>query len=198
LFKSIYLTGVNQPWAYLDTRARVWEFAIGGLLMVFIFKIKLPMIISFIIGWLGVIILTTTGLIFDVGQSFPGYVALVPVLAAVLMLVAGQNPSALGVEKILGSRIMVWLGGLSYGIYLWHWPLLIFYYEIFETTDVGLVHGLSIILISVLLSYLTNILVEQPINKSFKHSHNVFKPFRPIIGMFTVLIVLVGSWYLYS
>jgi len=198
LIYSIYLTGVNQPWAYFDTRARVWEFAIGGLLMVFIFKIKLPMIISFIIGWLGVIILTTTGLIFDVGQSFPGYVALVPVLAAVLMLVAGQNPSALGVEKILGSRIMVWLGGLSYGIYLWHWPLLIFYYEIFETTDVGLVNGLSIILISVLLSYLTNILVEQPINKSFKHSHNVFKPFRPIIGMFTVLIVLVGSWYLYS
>ena len=166
--------------------------------MVFIFRIKLPMIISFIIGWLGLIILTTTGLIFDVGQSFPGYVALVPVLAAVFMLLAGQNPSVYGVEKILGSRPMVWLGGLSYGIYLWHWPLLIFYYELFETTNVNFAHGLTIILVSILLSYLTNILIEKPINTSFKQNKNLLKSFRPIIGMFIVLISAVGTWYLYT
>lgn len=195
---SVYLTGVNQPWAYFDTRTRVWEFAIGGLLMVFIFKIKLPMIISFFVGWLGLIILSTTGIIFDVGQSFPGYVALVPVLAAVLMLIAGQNPSTYGVEKALGSRPMVWLGGLSYGIYLWHWPLLIFYYEIFETTEVNLVNGLVIILLSILLSYLTSITIEKPINNSFKQNKNILKSFKPIIGMFIVLISLVGTWYFYS
>src|SRR5699024_196589 len=88
---SIYLTGVNQPRAYFDTRTRVWEFAIGGLLMAFIFRIKLPMIISFIIGWLGLVILTTTGLIFDVGQSFPGYVALVPLVAAVYLYLVGYT-----------------------------------------------------------------------------------------------------------
>src|SRR5699024_5879601 len=103
---SIYLTGHNQAWAYFDTGTRLWEFAMGGLLMVFIFHVKLPVILSFILGWSGLIMLAITGVIFDVGSNFPGYIAMVPVLAAVSMLLAGQNPTRFGVEKILGSRPM--------------------------------------------------------------------------------------------
>src|SRR5699024_9731138 len=112
------MTNQNQPWAYFDTSARLWEFAMGGMLMVFIFRIKLPNFLSFLLGWVGLLALSTTGLIFDVGSNFPGYIALIPVLAAFFMLLAGQNPTHFGVEKILGSKPMIWLGGLSYGIYL--------------------------------------------------------------------------------
>src|SRR5690625_1986615 len=54
--------------------------------------------------------------------------------------VSGTESNSFGVEKFLGSRPMVYLGGLSYGLYLWHWPILSFYYVIFDTTDVGVVH----------------------------------------------------------
>src|SRR5699024_8462147 len=141
---SVYLTEVNQPWAYFDTRTRVWEFAVGGILMIFIFKAKLPTILSTVLGWMGVIGLAITGFIMDVGASFPSYVALCPVTAAVLVMLGGQNPTSFGVEKFLGSRPMVYLGGLSYGLYLWHWPILSFYYVIFGTTDVGIIHGIII------------------------------------------------------
>src|SRR5699024_3188819 len=162
---SVFLTEVNQPWAYFATRTRVWEFAVGSILMMFIFKAKLPDILSMVLGWIGLIGLTITGLIMDVGASFPSYIALWPVTAAVLVMLAGQNPTSFGVEKFLGSKPMVYLGGLSYGLYLWHWPLLSFYYVIFGTYDVSLIHGIIIILLSLFLSYLTTNLVEKPLNK---------------------------------
>src|SRR5699024_755945 len=176
---SVYLTAVNQPLAYFDTRTRVWEFGIGGLLLIIIYKIKLPEFISTVMGWSGLLILLGTGLMLDVEKSFPGYIALLPVIAAVFILVAGENSSKLGVEKFLGSKLMVWFGGLSYGLYLWHWPLLSFYYVIFDTTDVSILHGMLIILISLILSYLGNKLLETPINKLIGKNNFTFRKFIP-------------------
>lgn len=195
---SVYLTEVNQPWAYFDTRTRVWEFAVGGILMIFIFKVKLPAILSIIMGWLGLIGLTLTGFIMDVGASFPSYIALWPVTAAVLVMLAGQNPTSFGVEKFLGSKPMIYLGGLSYGLYLWHWPILSFYYVIFGTTDVGVVHGIIIILMSLLLSFLTTNFIEKPINGFIKYRKLTLRSFSPIIGMAVLLVVIASGWLAYS
>src|SRR5699024_10584365 len=198
LVYSVYLTEVNQPWAYFDTRTRVWEFAVGGILMIFIFKAKLPVILSTILGWGGLIGLTITGFIMDVGTSFPSYIALWPVTAAVFIMVAGQNPTSFGVEKFLGSRPMVYLGGLSYGLYLWHWPILSFYYVIFGTTDVGIIHGIIIILLSLLLSFLTTNFIEKPINGFITSRKLTLKSFTPIISMAGLLIVITSGWLAYS
>lgn len=195
---SIYLTEVNQPLAYFDIRTRVWEFAVGGILMIFIFKVKLPSLVSTIVGWIGLIALISTGLIMDVESSFPSYVALWPVTAAILIMLAGQNPSKLGVEKFLGSKPMVYLGGLSYGLYLWHWPILSFYYVIFGTHDVSIMNGTLIILLSLLLSYLTTNLIEKPINAFITSKNFTLKSFAPIISMAVMLVILVSGWLAYS
>lgn len=192
---SVYLTAVNQPLAYFDTKTRVWEFGIGGLLLIIIYKIKLPGFISTVIGWIGLLILLGTGLMLDVEKSFPGYIALLPVIAAVFILVAGENSSKLGVEKFLGSKLMVWIGGLSYGLYLWHWPLLSFYYVIFDTTDVSILHGMLIILISLILSYLGNNFLETPINKLIGKNNFTFRKFIPIAIQLGVVLTLLGAWY---
>lgn len=195
---SVYLTGVNQPLAYFDTRTRVWEFGLGGLLLLTIYRIKLPEFLSTIMGWSGLVILLSTGLLLDVENSFPGYIALLPVMAAVFILVAGENTSKIGVEKFLGSKFMVWLGGLSYGLYLWHWPLLSFYYVIFDTTDVSVLHGILIIFISLVLSYLANRFLEKPINQLIGKSNFTFKKFLPIILQLGVIIILLGVWFVGS
>lgn len=195
---SVYLTGVNQPLAYFDTRTRVWEFGLGGLLLLIIYRIKLPKFLSTIMGWSGLVILLSTGLLLDVENSFPGYIALLPVMAAVFILVAGENTSKLGVEKFLGSKFMVWLGGLSYGLYLWHWPLLSFYYVIFDTTDVSILHGILIIFISLVLSYLANRFLENPINQLIGKNNFTFKKFLPIILQLGVVIILLGVWFIGS
>lgn len=60
---SVYITTVNQPWAYFDTFARVWEFATGGILFLIIGNIVLNKSMSFIFGWVGFIGLVSCGLI---------------------------------------------------------------------------------------------------------------------------------------
>lgn len=198
LIFSAYFTAVDQPWAYFDTRARLWEFAIGGLLCLVIFRIRLPGTASRILGWLGLVTLVSTGLVMDVGASFPGYAALLPVGAAVLVLVAGQNPTTGGVEKVLGSRPMVFLGGFSYGLYLWHWPLLSFYYVLFDTKQVGAIHGVLIILLALGLSVLSTTFVEKPAGRFVsRHGLNA-RGFRPIIVLFLTVLLTVSGWLVAS
>ena len=198
LIYSIYITSMNQPWAYFDTGARVFEFAVGGLLMIYIFNLNIHRYVSFILGWIGLAVLLLTGILLDVQGTFPGLIALIPISAAVLILLAGQNPSRFGVEKLLSTRPLKFLGGLSYGIYLWHWPILIFYYEIFDTSSVSLLHGIIIIVISILLSYITTNTVEKPIINYINKNNFSIRGFRPIIGLASILIIGLGSWYCYT
>ncbi len=191
---SIHLTAVNQPWAYFDTRTRFWEFLIGGLLTLVIFRLTLPRPVSAALGWIGLATLLSTGMLFDVGGSFPGWAALVPVGAAIMILLAGQNPTTLGVEKILGSRPMVYLGGFSYGLYLWHWSLLSFYYVIFDTKYVGPLHGVAIIVASLFLSMVSTTLVEKPMARRVSRHGLGLKGFAPIITLFLVVLISVTAW----
>src|SRR5699024_10797275 len=77
-----------------------------------------------------------------------------------------------------------------------HWPLLIFYYEIFDTIQVGLFPGALIILVSIFLSYLVKIWVENPLNNSFKSGKSALKAFSPVLVFLSFLLILVGVWYL--
>lgn len=162
LIYSMYLTQVNQPWAYFHTFTRVWEFSLGGLLAINLSKIKITSLMASIIGWLGLIGLILTGIIFNVSTMFPGYIALWPMLCAVFILVSGNHETKFGVKKFLGSSFMVKFGGLSFGLYLWHWVILSFY-QYHNNERPGLVIGVGMILLSWLLSYLMTKYIEKPI-----------------------------------
>src|SRR5690625_646832 len=153
LVYSIYLTNVNQPLAYFHTFTRLWEFALGGLVCINLSYFKPSKTTSFIIGWLGLIGLILTGIIFDVSNMFPGYIALWPMVCAVFIILSSEQKSSYGVNILLGSKMMVKLGGISFGIYLWHWILLQFYYYNF-TNRPDLFVGILIIILSILFSYL--------------------------------------------
>ncbi|MEB7414501.1 acyltransferase [Mammaliicoccus sciuri] len=159
---SIYLTHVNQPWAYFHTFTRVWEFSLGGLLAINLNKIKINRLVASLIGWLGLIGLILTGIIFNVSTMFPGYIALWPMLCAVFILVSGNYETKYGVKKFLGSSIMVKVGGLSFGLYLWHWVILSFY-QYHNNERPGIVLGICMILLSWLLSYFMTRYIEKPI-----------------------------------
>ncbi|WP_239703991.1 acyltransferase family protein [Mammaliicoccus sp. J-M38] len=171
---SVYLTAINQPLAYFITFTRVWEFALGGLLCINLSSIKISNIAAEIIGWIGLIGLILTGALFDVSTMFPGYIALWPMTCALLIILSGNKETKYGVKNFLSMPIMIKLGGVSFGIYLWHWVLLSFYkYNISENP--GIVAGLLIILLSIALSFVTTKYIETPIRNAkfnklaFKH-----------------------------
>lgn len=68
---------------------------------------------------LGLIVFAVFG--FDEGRSFPGWRALAPVVGA--FLVIGAGPDAWVNQKLLSNRAMVFIGLVSYPLYLWHWPI---------------------------------------------------------------------------
>ncbi|KTR59388.1 acyltransferase [Exiguobacterium indicum] len=185
---SIYLTEVNQPWAYFITPTRVWEFALGSLLCVNLSAIRVPKWIATIIGWVGLLGLLTTGVLFNVSQMFPGYIALWPMTCALMIVLSGTQETRFGLKRFLGSKPMVKLGGIAFGIYLWHWVLLEFYrYNVQQTP--GLLVGTLIIVVSIGLSYLMTEWVEKPIRTSTVNR----TAFKKLGALLTVNVLLIGS-----
>lgn len=162
---SVYMTDNNQPWAYFDTFARVWEFSLGGILALLIPYVRFNRLASICLGWLGLAMIILTGMLLPVSTVFPGYAALLPICGALLVIIAAEQPGQIGVERFLGAKVPKYLGSISYGFYLWHWPLLIFYYAYFKTVSISIIGGMAILLLTFILSGLTTKWLESPIRK---------------------------------
>lgn len=193
---SVYITAVNQPWAYFNSFARIWEFSMGGILALTISMIRLPGLVSFLLGWLGVLIIAFTGMVLPVSEVFPGYAALLPTGGALLIMIAAQSGSFLGAEKLLGSKPFLYLGSISYGFYLWHWPLFIFYLIYFDTNYVSIGAGVMIILVSAGLSHVTTRLIEAPF-RSLNPATQIKRITVRLAWMLTPVILLGGAWLSY-
>lgn len=185
---SIYMTAVNQPWAYFITMTRVWEFALGSLLCVNLSSMKVNKYIAAVMGWLGLIGLILTGIIFEVSELFPGYVAMWPMVCALFIVLSGTQDTAFSVKRLLGSPVLVKLGGISFGIYLWHWVLLQFYrYNVQQTPS--LIDGTVIIIASIVISFFMTKYIEEPIRNS---TNNRFS-FKRLGILGSVNLLLIGS-----
>ncbi|WAL44746.1 acyltransferase family protein [Rhodococcus pyridinivorans] len=190
-----------QSWLYYDSAARAWELTLGGLLMCLSPWLRVPRALRIVLGALGLAVLLACGFVLDGNALFPGPWALVPVGAAMALVVAGirsgsgpgsdsgaehDTPSA----RLLASAPMVRLGAIAYALYLWHWPILIGYLIVRGHPSVGLVGGLVVIALSLLLAEASTRWFEDPIRR--------VEPPRPsrtaLVGLVTVLAVaLVGA-----
>lgn len=193
---SVYITAENQPWAYFDTFARAWEFSLGGMLALLIPYLKFHKSVSFVMGWLGLAIIALTGVLLPVSTVFPGYAALLPTGGVMLVIIAAEAGSRFGVEKLLGSKPFLYFGSISYGFYLWHWPLLIFYYSYFGKTAVSNLAGILILVSAFVLSIVSIKLLESPVRKmNVKTSKGKLSL---ILVAFILPVMLVGgSWKVY-
>ncbi|MEU6644685.1 acyltransferase family protein [Saccharomonospora sp. NPDC046836] len=191
---SVWLTVVNQPLAYFHSLTRVWEFALGGLLALGISSVTLPRALRIVLGWAGVVGLVSCGLLLQVGTVFPGYAALWPTVSAALVLLAGATGSAVGADRLLASRPLTYLGNLSYALYLWHWPVLLFYLLARDRESVGILGGSFVIGVSLVLSVLTYHLVEKPARDSRIGVTTRWGAYR--FGVLTLVPVLIaaGAW----
>lgn len=165
---AIYVGGYNQDAAYLMSTTRAWELAFGGLLALAIGAIRLPKQLRAPAGWVGIALLVSSGFVLDGAQLFPGGWALWPLLGLTLILISA-SPEAMDHEpasspaRLLSNRPLAWIGDHAYGLYLWHWPLLIFYMEVRNREAVG-VRGASFILaLTAVLAMLMYRFIERPL-----------------------------------
>ncbi|MDT0342445.1 acyltransferase family protein [Streptomyces litchfieldiae] len=160
---SAWVTVNSASWAYFGSHTRAWELGAGSLLALFAGRLtRLPAAVSAAMTWTGLAAVALAALWFDQDTPFPGYHALLPVLGTVLVLAGGCAPARFGARRLLGARPFTWLGGLSYGWYLWHWPLLVLGPNALDRpASVPLALALSAS--ALLLAWLTLLLVENPV-----------------------------------
>ncbi len=169
LIFSVYETYTNQAHAYFDTRTRLWEFAFGTLLALAIPYLKPGRGFRVAAGWIGLAAMLSGGFILDVQGQFPGFVALWPLTAAALVIIAGQTGSRFGADRVLSWGPLVRMGDMSYALYLWHWPILVIYLAWRGRQEVGLVGGGLILGLSLILAALTTRFVEKPVRAGERH-----------------------------
>lgn len=156
---SIYLMRHSPTAAFYLPVSRFWELMIGGMLAYaglhhphLLNNHKNTQSVSgFLLIFVGLLILNK-------GRDFPGWWALFPTLGAFLVISAG--PYAWLNKKLLANKLMVWVGLISYPLYLWHWTLL-FYLRIVND-DPSRLEKVGTVLIAVVISWLTYMFVEKP------------------------------------
>ncbi|WP_424347929.1 acyltransferase family protein [Kocuria sp. CH-021] len=161
---SVVSTHNEQAFAYFDTRARLWEFALGSLLALAVLRgVTLPGALRLLLGWTGLVAIAVCGLVLDVQGSFPGWAALWPLTGAALVILAGHTGDPRGADALLSRRPLLVLGEASYAVYLVHWPVLVTYLVVTDRAKATLLHGLLILVGSIVLGVLVHRLVERPL-----------------------------------
>ncbi len=160
---SIVETQVEQAFAYFDTRARLWEFAAGTLVALALPHVRLPAPLRAVLGWVGLIAIVACGLVIDVRGGFPGYLALWPIVATALVIVAGADRAPGGPARFLSAAPVRAIGRDAYALYLVHWPILIIWLTVRGETRATLWQGAIIIAVSFVLARVLTLCVEQPL-----------------------------------
>ncbi|MFQ6484068.1 acyltransferase family protein [Brachybacterium epidermidis] len=116
-------------------------------------------------GWAGLVALVSCGMLVDVQGAFPGWIALWPLSAAALVLLAGSTGHLLSVDRLLSTRPARFLGDVSYGLYLVHWPLLILYLAATGKPRAAAIDGAGLVVAALALAWLLTRLVDAPVRR---------------------------------
>lgn len=194
LWFSVVTTNTNQAFAYFDTRARLWEFALGSLLALALPYLRFGRGTRIALGWFGMVAMLSCGFILQVGQQFPGYMALWPTLAAACIITAGFTDSRFGADRLLSWKPLVKLGDSSYALYLVHWPILILYLSTTGHQSASLQAGLVIIVLSLGAAWLATTFIDAPLRRSSWIDFNRRRAVAVILVCVSVVAVPLSGW----
>ena len=159
---SVVATSFDQSSAYFNTGTRMWEFALGGLSALLVSRITLPRVGRVLVSWTGLVVIIGTALVFTDSTAFPGWLATVPVVATIAVIVAGAPQGALSPSPLFRFRPVQFLGDISYSVYLWHWPLIVFI-PLIIGRPLTVPAKIAILISSVVLAWLSKRFVEDPL-----------------------------------
>jgi hypothetical protein len=149
---------------------------------------RLPAKVAATMTWAGLAGIIASALLYTDATLFPGIAAAVPVLGCALVIAGGCAHPPWGAERILRNGFAQGIGRLSYGWYLWHWPILIL---VEEKVGHGLSVGTNLALVAgaLLLSRISYGIVEEPVRKLRSLSD---RPWRGILLGLTLSATAVG------
>jgi peptidoglycan/LPS O-acetylase OafA/YrhL len=165
---NIFSIQTNPVATFYLPHTRFWELLVGSFIAyLMVFKKNQVILSSNVLNVLSVIGLSliTFGIVFlNNKMAFPGWWALLPTVGTALIIFSGSNNFIS--QKILSNRVFVWIGLISYPLYLWHWPLLSFLKILGDQPKFT---KLAAVIGSIFLAWLTQKYVEAPIRFGKRH-----------------------------
>ncbi|GJF12498.1 acyltransferase [Mycolicibacterium cyprinidarum] len=168
---AIIAHNADQSTAYYNSFARAWELLVGAMVGALVPYLRWPMWLRTSLAVVALAAILSCGALIDGVKEFPGPWTLVPVGATLLFILSAANRNAdphtqgriPAPNRLLASAPFVALGAMAYSLYLWHWPLLIFYLAYTGHRRVNFIEGAAVLLVSGLLAWLTTRYVEEPL-----------------------------------
>lgn len=166
----LLMTTREQPVAFYMMPMRAWQFAAGALIWIYLrqggvcraaLSDDTTAKASPWLGWLGLILVVGSALLFDAHMSYPGWRSLLPTLGTVAILMSGLQASPRSVSVFLAWKPFQAIGQVSYAWYLWHWPLLLLGYAVMGSQSPWV--RASGVVFSFLLAVVSFWLIERPI-----------------------------------
>ncbi len=189
---SVHETRVDAAAAYFVTPTRIWELACGGLLALLSGRVSSLLTRLGPLSWLGLALIVWSAFFLNDSSAFPGHLALLPVAGSTLVLACGSARARLGTAKAASVRPAVFLGDISYSLYLWHWPLIVFW-KTYSGASIGALDGPAIFAASVVLAWLTKVFVEDRVRLS---SFIAGRPWRSLATVTAAIVpvALASLW----
>lgn len=172
---------------YLPT-GRAWELLVGCILA-FSPKMldRLPLIVRDAVAAIGLAMIGYAVVFYSGETPYPGFSTLIPVIGAALIILGANNEGI--INKLLTLKPMVFIGLISYSLYLIHQPLLGFYRTATFEHDIPVTMAGVLIAASIVLSYASWRFIEQPCRNPKRVANRYF---YPALGVMTVLCLSLG------
>lgn len=163
LLLSELLLEEHRSTSFFIAPSRFWQFLAGSMLAIMPLKSKLPSALMDVLNLVGLSALLWGIWAFSDQTLFPGFSALLPTLGTVLVIFAGQQEGLI-TFRLLANPVTRFFSNISYSLYLWHWPLIVFY-KLQLVPQPASEDRYLLIALSIVLGYLSWRFVERP----FRH-----------------------------
>ncbi|MGW4114496.1 acyltransferase family protein [Actinosynnema sp. NPDC004786] len=158
---SVWYTPVDPGAAYFITPTRMWQLGVGGLAAMVLPRLRPGRGARLLLGWGGLAVILASAVRLGTDLPFPGWLAALPTLGAVAVLVARDE----SVARVLGVRPLTYVGDISYSLYLWHWPVIVFLLELTARQALTLRQVAVAAVLSLVLAALSKHFVEDPFRR---------------------------------
>lgn len=185
---NVLMIGDQATATFFSPLTRFWEMAVGSLLAHFLPNQKFleKKTHSLVLSTAGLVLILLSIFLIDKNMAFPGWLAIIPAIGAFCILAAeGENQTS----DLISNKFLVWIGRVSYPLYLWHYPIFA-YLRIYEAGEPSVLVMLVGMIISVTLAYLTYAYIEHPIRFGrFKQTRGILVVLPLVVGLLSVGVV---------